>query len=458
MSKTVNNKKILKNSISLYFRLIIIMTLTLYSSRLLLKYLGVDDYGLYHVVGGIVALCSFLSSSMTNATQRFISFEMGKGKDGNINRIFSICLITHLMMAFAILIIGETIGLYFVNSYLVIPEDRLFAANFIYQTSIIILIINVISIPYMSIFVSHEEMGIYASVGIIESLLKLIVAYLLCISPIDSLIFYGILLVFVSFLSFLFYFVICKYKHKDIAFLIIWDSNVFKSVFSFSGWNLFGQFSIIAANQGTNILVNMFHSLSANAAMGIGGQVNGAMQSLASNIQMAYKPQIVKTFSSGDYTNLFRLIQQATKFAFIVIFIAAVPIIVNIDAVLYIWLGNVPQYSSEFCTLFILASIFNTIGAAFGNSVDATGNIKKYQLVTSLMFLSDVIIVYLFFVLGYPPVSCMMVKAGLNFCVIFMRIHFAKIYIPEFPLREIYINVLMPIFSVLFFVVILFFV
>lgn len=453
----IKNEKILKNTIALYVRLILITLISLYTSRIVLKSLGIEDFGLYNVVGGIVTLCSFLMSSMSNSTQRFFSYEMGRSDVQSLMRVFSMSITTHIIIVIFVLILAETIGLWFLNSQIQIPEGREFAANCIYQFSIIILCIGVITIPYTALVISHEDMNIFAVIGIIEAVLKLLIAFAICISPIDKLIFYGLLLVSVSLFSLISYYFVCRKRYDESKYHLFYDKDIFRQIFSFSAWSMFGQFAIIGANQGTNILVNMFYSVTANAAMGIAAQVNSAISSLAGNIQTAFKPQITKSLAAKNYQYFNSLVFYSTKMAFYILFVVALPLILNIDLVLKIWLGTVPEYTSEFCILFIIASLFNTLGAAPGNSVEATGRIKYYQLVISFAFLSDILIVYLLYKVGYPVITGMVVKVALNFIVIFIRILFAKKEIESFSalkyIKEVLIRILLSIIIVLILIV-----
>lgn len=453
MDMNTKNEKILKNTIALYLRLILITLVSLYTSRIVLRSLGVEDFGLYNVVGGIVTLCSFLMSSMANSTQRFFSYEMGRSDLHALSRVFSMSITTHIIIIGFVLLLAETIGLWFLNSQIQIPDGREFAANCIYQFSIIILCIGVLTIPYTALVISHEDMNVFAVIGIVEAILKLIIAVAICISPIDKMVFYGLLLVSVSIFSFISYYIICRKRYKESIYHLFYDKKIFKQIFSFSTWSMFGQFAIIGANQGTNILVNMFYSVTANAAMGIAAQVNSAISSLAGNIQTAFKPPITKSLAAKNFCYFNTLVYYSTKIAFYILFVVALPLMLNIDVVLKIWLGTVPQYTSEFCVLFIIASLFNTLGAAPGNSVEATGRIKSYQIVISFAFLSDVFVVYLLYKFGYPVVSGMVVKAMLNFVVVFIRIFFAKKEIESFSamkyIKEVLLRILFSVILIL---------
>ena len=300
------------------------------------------------------------------------------------------------------------------------------AADIIYQLSVFSLMVSVVALPYTADVISHEKMTFYAVVGIAEAVLKLFFAYLLLVIDTDKLILYGITTALLQLLVNISFGIYCRIKFKESRFRLAYDKTIFREVFSFSGWALLGQVAVVAVSYGTGIVVNWFYPLAVNAAMGIAHQVNGAITGLTSNFQTAFQPQITKSYASKDYEYLGSLISYTAKISFFLLFIVTYPILLNIDAILGFWLTTVPEYTNWFCILFIIASIFNAISAPLWIAVFATGRIKAYQIIVSLVFFSDLVIVYFLFKLGFPPVTCMIVKAIINFIVIFIRIFFAK--------------------------------
>lgn len=442
------SKQIAKNTIVLYIRMILTMIITLFTSRIVLKELGFGDYGLYNVVGGVVALFAFLRSSMSSSTQRFLSYEMGKGNIENLRKTFSICFSTHLLIAGLLLLIAETIGFWFLNSYINIPVGREIAANYIYQFSVISLSISVISIPYTAAIISYEKMGYFAFLGVTDAILKLVIAYMIIISPFDKLVFYGFLMMLINLLNLLFNWIYCHIKYNATHYKFYWDKDAFKKVFSFSGWTIWGQLAVVGSNQGSNILVNMFFSVVANAAMGVGSQVNQALTGLVSNFQTAFKPQITKSYAEKDFDYLNNLSIYASKISFFLLFLVSLPVVVNINFVLSFWLGNVPQYANSVCVIFIFASLCNAISAPLWMNVFSTGNIKAYQLGLSVAYIVELLLVYVIFKFGLPLECGVAMKAALNFIVIFIRLYYCKHSVPEFDVKKYMSKVVAPLLTI----------
>ena len=440
-----NTKRIFKNTIVLYFRMIVTLLITLYTSRIVLKALGFDDYGLYNVVGGVVALFAFLKSSMSSSTQRFLSYEMGKNDGNNLRNVFSVCFSTHLLLAGILLLIAETIGLWFLNTQINIPEGREQVANIIYQFSVASLCFNMISIPYDADIVSNERMGYFAFVSIFDALLKLAIAFVILNCQSDRLVLYAFLMMCISIVNLALNWVFCRVKFQETHYKFYWDKSMFKKVFSFSGWTIWGQLAIIGSNQGTNILVNIFHSVTANAAMGVGHQVNTALTGLISNFQTAFKPQITKSYASGDFDYLQTLTYYASKISFFILFIVSMPVIFNIDWILDVWLDKVPQYANDLCVVFIVASLCNAVSAPLWMNIFATGNIKSYQIAMSVAYVVELVVVYALFKLGVPIVVGVSMKAVLNFIVIFIRVIYAHKVVESFSMTGYLKNVVLPV-------------
>lgn len=424
MESNKNTKRIVKNTLLLYMRSIIVMLIALYTSRVVLQSLGIEDFGLYNVVGGVVALFSFLRTSMTKSTQRFLNVEMTK-PDGQMNKTFCVSLNIHLAIAFVTLVVTESIGLWFLNTYIQIPAGREFAANVIYQSTIISLIVTIVSVPYSADIIAHEEMGFFAVVSIIDAILRLAIALAITWGSCDRLILYGFLMASVSVLNLLLYVIYCRKKYVESKFIFFHDRVMTRKMLSYTTWTVVGQAAIIGTNHGNNLLMNMFHGVVANAAMGIAHQVNGAIVTLTSNFQTAFNPQITKSYAAKDYEYLKKLVYSTSKISFILLVVVSLPIMFNMKYLLQLWLGKVPTYSEEFCILILCNSILNAMSAPFNFTVLSSGKIKWFQIVTSIAFLSDLIVLFPLFLSGFPAVTALVVKVASMVLVVFVRIYFA---------------------------------
>lgn len=406
--------------------MIIVLTVSLFTSRIVLQALGVSDFGLYHVVGGVVTLFAFLRTSMEKATQRFLNVEMVKST-GNTNNVFCTSLLTHLLIAASIFLLTETIGLWFLNTNIQIPEGRALAANIVYQTTIFSLCITVLTIPYSATIVANEEMGYFTIVSISDAFLKLGIAYFALITDSDRLVLYGLLMMAVTIVNLLLYTIFCHRRfRKTTRFHLLWDKSLFKEISKFVSWTFIGQISIVGCNQGNNIFVNIFHSVTANAAMSIGSQVNGAVTSLTSNFQTAFNPQITKSYAAKDYDYLNKLVCSTSKLSYLLLFIFSLPIMFNTTDILSLWLGKVPDYAETFCILFLCNGILNGLSAPLNFSIMATGRIKNFQITTSIVYLSDLLVLYILFSLGFPPTTAMYVKVSTMVVIVFIRIYYAQ--------------------------------
>lgn len=438
-------KRIAKNTVILYARMIITLFITLFTSRIVLQALGFDDYGIYNVIGGVVALFAFLRSSMSSSTQRFLAYEMGSGTNESLRKVFNVCLTTHILLALVLLLLAETVGLWFLNTQLNIPDGRETAAGWIYQFAILSLCLRMLSMPYDADIVSNERMGYFAFLSILEAVLKLLFAYALLYTSGDHLILYGALMMGLSALILFLNWAYCRIKFAETRYKFYWDKELFRRIFSFSGWTIYGQLAVVGSNQGTNILVNIFHSVAANAAMGVGHQVNTALTGLISNFQTAFKPQITKSYATGDYDYLASLTCYASKISFFLLFIVSFPIMLNIDLVMHLWLGRVPAHAGRLCIIFIAASLSNAVSAPLWMNIFATGRVRGYQLGLSIVYVAELVVVYMLFRLGFSLVAGVAMKAILNFVVIFVRLYYTRITQPQFSLTHFAKRVLVPV-------------
>jgi O-antigen/teichoic acid export membrane protein len=446
MNQTEKTKRIAKNAVLLYIRMVVTLIITLFTSRIVLKSLGFDDFGLYNVIGGVVTLFAFLRSSMSSSTQRFLAYEMGSSTADNLRHVFCVCLTTHILLALILFALAETIGLWFLNTHINIPVGREEAANWIYQFAVLSLCMNMVSLPYDADIVSNERMGYFAFLSILDAVLKLVIAYIVLYTKGDNLILYGALMMGISALNLFLNWIYCRMKFAETRFSFFWNKAMFLRIFSFSGWTIYGQLAVVGSNQGTNILVNIFHSVAANAAMGVGHQVNSALTGLVSNFQTAFKPQITKSYASGDYEYLTSLTNYASKISFFLLFLVSLPIILNIEWVLQLWLERVPAHAGELCIVFIIASLCNAVSAPLWMNIFATGRVRNYQLGLSAAYVAELIAVYVLFRMGYPLVVGVSMKAVLNFLVVFVRLYYTHTTQPQFSLVGYSRQVLLPVF------------
>lgn len=442
MNHSIDQKNIAKNTIFLYIRMIVVMGVSLFTSRVVLDKLGVDDYGIYNVVGSIVVAFVFVQNSLTSATQRFLSYSKG-AKDKEISSVFSTSMIIHLLILTAVVILLETIGLWFFDNVIKLPDERRYAASLVYQLSILAFCFNLLRIPYNALIVSNEKMSIYAYISILDVVLKLAIAYLLSISEsIDRLILYALLMTVVTVVVNFVYYIYCKVKLNNECHLIFkWNYTEVKEQFSFSFWNLFGGISSIVSVEGPNFFMNYFLGVKLNAAMGIAKQVSHAVYGFTSNFQTAFNPQIVKAYASGENDYLFTLIFRTSKLSFLLIYIISVPLIICSKDVLYLWLTVVPEYTQILCVFMLVAQLLVAISSPFWMAAHAVGNIKKYQLIISSFGYLMIPVSWAVLTLGYEPYWIIAFQSVLNVIVILYRVQYLKTKI-GFPAKKYYTSVI----------------
>lgn len=409
-----NNKRIAKNTLMLYIRMLLIMGVSLFTVRVVLDTLGVVDYGLYNVVGGIVAMFTFLSSTLSSASQRFFAFELGRDNSQQLKKIFSVTLVIYVVMAIIILIIAETIGLWFLNNKLTIPESRIEAVQWVYQFSILSFIATLMAIPYNATIIAHEKMKVYAYVSIIQVVLKLAIVYMLFMFSIDKLKLYSVLTFGVTLLTTLIYYLYSSRKFKECHFNFYWDNNLFKEIIGYSGWNIIGALSNILRDQGVNILINIFFNPAINAARGIAYKINSTLLQFTNNFYVAVKPQITKSYSSGDKEYMKQLVIRSAKVAYFLMLFLSIPILIETNFILGIWLKELPEYVIIFSRLAIINSLIDVMNLPLVATVQATGRIKLYQTTISLIYILNLPISYIFLKVGYPPQTTILVSILLS--------------------------------------------
>lgn len=405
MDNPGGNKTIAKNTIFLYIRMLVIMVVTLYTSRVILQALGIDDYGLYQTVGGVVGFLAFISNALAGATSRFITFALGKGVMEELKNTFSTTLTSHMLIGFFIILIAETVGLWYVNEKMVIPDGRFTVAVIVYQISILTAFITIIQVPYYAEVIAHERMSVFAYVGIAEALSKLAICYLLSIGDIDKLVFYAVLLLLVHVCIFGYYVFYCRRNFEESVFRLSFDKRLFGKIFSFSGWSLFANGSIALSNQGILLLLNQFFSPAVVAARSISLQVNSVANQFVQNFRTAANPQIVKRYAAGDMTGSKNLLLESTKFSYYLMLLIALPLFFLADPLLHLWLVEVPVYTVVFLQIVIAQSLFQVFDTSFYTALYAKGRIKENAILSPTTGFLCFPIVYLLFKAGCSPIA-----------------------------------------------------
>lgn len=445
----VNNKLIAKNTLLLYIRMFLIMGVSLYTVRVVLKVLGEVDYGIYNVVGGIVIMLSFLSNTMASASQRFFAFELGQGNYEQLKKTFKMTMTIYVMIAIVILVLAETIGLWFLNTQMTIPPNRIDAANWIYQFSIFSFMMTMFTIPYNAAIIAHERMNVYAWVSIIEVLLKLAIVYLLVKFTFDKLKLYAVLMFSVTTLVTFIYREYCKRKFDECRFSFYWEKGLFKEIMSYSGWNLFGALASVSNNQGINIILNVFFNPLVNAAQAVAHQVNSAINLFVQNFMTATRPQIIKYYAIGENEQMLKLVFLSSKFSFILLFIITLPILLETNFILELWLKVVPEYVVLFVRLVIIIALIDSLSYSLMTAAQATDNIKKYQLIVGGVKLLSLPVSYVFLKLGYLPQSVFYVGIIFSIACLFLRLIILKEMI-QFPIGNYFVNVIVRVFLISF--------
>ena len=421
-----NSRRIAKNTILLYVRTFISQLIALYTSRKILEILGVEDYGIYNVVGGVVGMLTFLNGSMAVATQRYLTVELGKNDLQAYNRVFCISCIIHVILASLIVIAAETVGLWFVNTQLNIPAGRMSAANWVYQLSIISVFVGIIQTPYMASLTAHERLDIYAYVGIWEAVSKLIIVLLLWLVSFDKLIVYAILVLCVQLLSATVYRMYCLKHFTECKYTWQWNRKLFRSLIGFTGWNLFGTIAWILKDQGANMLLNIFGGPVINAARGVSYQVSGAVQVLVNGFGTAVNPQLTKNYAVGDRIGLHKLFMSSSKISFFFFLLIALPVMIEISYILQLWLVEVPVYTTLFTQLVLLETLCSTLNGIMITSLLSTGNIKWYQIVVGSVMLLNIPLSYIFLRLGFPIIIPFIVSIVITILSFGLRLLFCK--------------------------------
>lgn len=422
-----NNKRIAKNTLLLYVRMLFTMAVSLFTSRVILNTLGVEDYGINNVVGGIVTMFSVLSGSLSSSISRFITFELGKGNIERLKTIFSTGVNIQLGMSVLIIIIAEAVGIWFLNAKMNIPADRMVAANWVFQCAILTFVLNLLSVPYNAAIIAHEKMSAFAYISVVEVSLKLIIVYMLMISPFDRLETYAVLLLLVGAVIRFIYGYYCKRHFEECTYHFVFDKPVLKEMTGFAGWNFLGNGAYMLNTQGVNILMNLYFGVAVNAARGVATQVDAALKQFVNNFTTAVNPQITKSYAQGDLDYMHKLVCRSAKFSAFLMMFFAVPIILETNTILTIWLKMVPDYAVIFLQWIIISSFMDTVLAnSLVTSMFATGKIKRYQIIVTTVGCLVFPLSWIAFKLGFEPQVGYIVYFIIYTILLFVRLYLLK--------------------------------
>ena len=439
----INNKRIAKNTLLLYFRMFLIMAITLYTSRVILQALGVQDYGVYNVVGGFVTMFGILTSSLSASISRYITVELGKKNEERLHTVFSTSIKIQILMSIVIAILAEAIGLWFLYNKMQIPDGRYLAAQWVLHCSILSFIISLIYVPYNSAIIAHEKMAVFAYISVFEAAAKLGIVYLLLISPFDRLISYAILLQIVHLLLFSIYALYCRRHFAECRGRAKFEKQIFKDMWSFAGWSLMGNAAYVFNTQGVNMVMNVFFGVVVNAARGIANQVSGAVTQFVNNFTMALNPQIIKSYASGDKEGAFILTCRGAKFSFLLMYTIALPIMLEADKILQLWLVTPPEGSQAFVIWTILAALTTTVGSTLLTLINAHGDIRRYQIYMTLFGFGPFPLTWLAYEIGGSVIWAYIIYFVVYYILIFIRLWLVhaktgipyKLYMKEAILR-----------------------
>lgn len=424
---TQNNKRIAKNTLLLYIRMLFTMVITLYTSRVILKALGVEDFGIYNVVAGIVSFIGFINGTMVTSTTRFITYELGRGDENKLNLIFNTAFQIHSVIAVLVVVLAETVGLWFVCTHLNIPQGKFTDAVYIYQFSILSLAFSILTVPHSSLVIAHEKMSVYAYITVADVVIKLLIAWLLMLLDSHRLIFYGLFLMLSQIIQNLIYHYYCAKNYKAESRLSkCFDALILRSMFEFAGWSVFTSVSTILYTQGLNILLNVFWGPLVNASRGIAVQVQGAVSRFCQSVQTAFNPQITKSYAAEDYGYTKTLIVTSTRFSFFLLFFLSVSLFTETRYIINLWLSEVPEYVCRFIQLMLATSIIESMNNPLGTAMLATGKIRVYQTSVGIILLLIVPLSYIFLKLGYSPTVVFKVHLTITFLTLLVRLFLVR--------------------------------
>lgn len=423
------------------------MGVSLFTVRVILDVLGTVDYGLYNVVGGVVMMFSFLSGTMASASQRYFSFELGKRDFDKLRKIFNIMLLIYFFVGILILVLAETIGLWFLNNRMVIPPERLDAANWVYQFSIFSFMMTMFTVPYNAMIIARERMSVYAYMSIVEVLMKLLIVYLLLVFSFDKLKLYSVLMFMVTTFVTLLYRNYCQRNFRECKLKFYWDRGLFKEIATYSGWNLFGALANIFNNHGTNIVLNIFFGPVINTSRAIAYRINSSVNQFVSNFMTATRPQITKYYANGERNKMLSLVFSSCKLSYFLLLIISMPILLETKFILFIWLKELPPYVVEFTRLIVVGALVDSISYPLMSAAQATGKIKKYQMIVGGLMLLNLPLSYIFLSIGYEAISVFYIAIVNSIFCLFARLIMLRIIL-LLSIRKFVEKVIFPLISV----------
>lgn len=421
-----SNKRIAKNTVMLYFRMFIMMAIGLFTSRVTLQVLGVDNYGINNVVGGVIGMFSLVTGALVNSVSRFLTFELGKKDNSKLNEVFCTSINVMGLLSIVFFVLSETVGVWFLYNKLNIPADRISAANVVLQCSIASCIMGLMYIPYNALIIAYEKMSIWAYLSILDVVMKLLVVYALYISPFDKLKTFALLGLGWAILNQIIYRIYCHRTFSVARYHFIIDKQLMKQIFSFAGWNFFGQGACVINNEGVNIVINLFFGVTVNAARGIAMSVNGYVTQFANNFMVALNPQITKSFAAGNYEETHKLIFRGAKFTYFLMLLLMLPICLETKTILHLWLGIVPEYAVVFVRWTLIITLVNSLSNTLITGLHASGNLKRYMTIVGIVEVSNFPLTYIAFKLGLEPVAAYWVFASVYLILMFLRLYLIK--------------------------------
>lgn len=449
-----DTSKIAINSMYLFARMIVVMGVTLYTSRIVINTLGFEDYGIFNVVGSIIIFFGFLRTALTNATFRFITFELGTGNIQGLRKVYSMAINSHICLAAILFFILEIIGLWFINYKLNIATDRLQAANWVFQFSLISFFISIVQTPFHSNIIAHEKMNFYASLSFVEVILRLGIVYVLKVCSFDPLILYGALTMIVTIIVFICYYFYNKFAFKNITYQFIWDSKLLKQFSSYSGWSLLVNTADVGAQQSISIFFNLFLGVIANAALGIANQVSSAVNTFLQSFVQACNPQIVKSYAAQNFSYFLKLVYSSSKISYLLLLLVAVPLLTNTEYVLTVWLGEYPEHTPVYVQLMIVYYLIDACQTALWQAMHATGNIKTHQIIIGSLKFLNIPLIYLCLYLTNSGTLSLVIWVFINFLCALARTFYMRKLI-NLNLKHYFFDVIVKIGLVTLFTIVI---
>ena len=453
-TESANNKRLAKNTLFLYFRMFITLLVGLYTSRVVLNVLGVTDYGIYNVLGGIVAIFATLNNAMSSTSCRYITFYLGRGENNKLKQIFSTVTYVHFAIACVVILICETVGLWFFYNHMSIPPERVDVAFWLLQFSFAASFLSMINIPYTGLIIAHENMNIYAYISIFDVIMKLIIVFLIQVTPADKLLSYGFLILVVQAIDFIIYRYYCVRKYTESHLILFFDTKLFKELSSYFGWSILGNLAVVFNTQGINLLLNVFFGPAINAARGVAVQVQHIINQFVNNFQVALNPQIVKSYANEELDRMHQLMYASSKYGFLLLFILSFPVMLEADYILHLWLGNVPSYSDDFLRIILMSCMVNALANSSTVAAGATGKIKTYSIVVGGTVLIPLPVAYVVLHFIEKPETVFWVVLFFEVLALYLRLLFMRkmVYL---SLSIYFKKVIMPVIGVVISVIIL---